>query len=872
MRHKKRNLLAAAMLAVAVSAPSMAQPQAISDDALEEVSGQGLQVVENHNAVFDHGGVTRGNLNSQNNNLDSVQLNDSSLSSSTVGYGGVLANSAVNTTANYLYDSIGNVPPPPPPPGGQKVYSHTFTQMNNGEAVNHENTANTPDQPGVISIAVNLNKQSQSVNTDPDPDKTSLVSVLDQNNNNNSVQLNETAQKDASGVLHTNAAASAVNSGENFFVSGGLDTTTGLQQNNQEARNFNNYAYAQMDNEEAIAGAGNVELNPTQRVSNGGTMLSHGNDISENVYIGKNSNNNNSVQLNDEAQMNANFITLKNVANTATNNGINIVQVSGDVAESSIGQNNSQEAKNHYNEAEGYVAVALNLNKQTQHIDNGHYTGDRTPDSPKATIDYQNNNNNSVQLNNSAQSSASVLIMENAAASAVNTGVNLVHVSGNTTASSVDQSNMQSASNFDNKANGKTLAAAGNAEVGITQDINNYWTEIKTQNNNNNSVQLNDDAQTSITGVVVENIANSAANTGVNLMAGDETLGDVNQKSGDFSTTLIQNNNQTATNHVNTASADTEEGIAIAANINKQTQVIRNFTTDTPPDLVYISDQDNNNNSVQLNGNAQSGATAVVLSNTSLSAVNTGLNVMNVSNLSGTHVGQANNQTAANFTNDASGAVAIAGNAELNDSTFYKTGEMEAGQVIENIHSVIPAENEQNNNNNSVQLNDNAQVEASGLTIANVANSALNIGFNLMNTDDISDDSSIMQTNTQEAQNHVNYAEGADVAFAGNINKQKQYIYNCNCSSIEGEQNNNMNSVQLNDNAQAGINSTILLNVAGSAVNAGVNMVHAGVISGSSVTQVNSATAVNFSNTANGTNALAGNGEIGNVITLPTFP
>ncbi|WP_457624602.1 beta strand repeat-containing protein [Persephonella sp.] len=872
MRHKKRNLLAAAMLAVAVSAPSMAQPQAISDDALEEVSGQGLQVVENHNAVFDHGGVTRGNLNSQNNNLDSVQLNDSSLSSSTVGYGGVLANSAVNTTANYLYDSIGNVPPPPPPPGGQKVYSHTFTQMNNGEAVNHENTANTPDQPGVTSIAVNLNKQSQSVNTDPDPDKTSLVSVLDQNNNNNSVQLNETAQKDASGVLHTNAAASAVNSGENFFVSGGLDTTTGLQQNNQEARNFNNYAYAQMDNEEAIAGAGNVELNPTQRVSNGGTMLSHGNDISENVYIGKNSNNNNSVQLNDEAQMNANFITLKNVANTATNNGINIVQVSGDVAESSIGQNNSQEAKNHYNEAEGYVAVALNLNKQTQHIDNGHYTGDRTPDSPKATIDYQNNNNNSVQLNNSAQSSASVLIMENAAASAVNTGVNLVHVSGNTTASSVDQSNMQSASNFDNKANGKTLAAAGNAEVGITQDINNYWTEIKTQNNNNNSVQLNDDAQTSITGVVVENIANSAANTGVNLMAGDETLGDVNQKSGDFSTTLIQNNNQTATNHVNTASADTEEGIAIAANINKQTQIIRNFTTDTPPDLVYISDQDNNNNSVQLNGNAQSGATAVVLSNTSLSAVNTGLNVMNVSNLSGTHVGQANNQTAANFTNDASGAVAIAGNAELNDSTFYKTGEMEAGQVIENIHAVIPAENEQNNNNNSVQLNDNAQVEASGLTIANVANSALNIGFNLMNTDDISDDSSIMQTNTQEAQNHVNYAEGADVAFAGNINKQKQYIYNCNCSSIEGEQNNNMNSVQLNDNAQAGINSTILLNVAGSAVNAGVNMVHAGVISGSSVTQVNSATAVNFSNTANGANALAGNGEIGNVITLPTFP
>lgn len=57
MRHRKRNLLAAALLAVAVSSPSFAQPEAVSDEALEEVSGQGLQIVENHNATFDNRGL-----------------------------------------------------------------------------------------------------------------------------------------------------------------------------------------------------------------------------------------------------------------------------------------------------------------------------------------------------------------------------------------------------------------------------------------------------------------------------------------------------------------------------------------------------------------------------------------------------------------------------------------------------------------------------------------------------------------------------------------------------------------------------------------------------------------------------------------------
>ena len=83
MRQKKK-LLMAALLAAAVSTPVFAQPEALSEGELDEVSAQGLQIVENHNATFgDHGP-----MNSQNNNLDSVQINDDSLVEARAGYGG----------------------------------------------------------------------------------------------------------------------------------------------------------------------------------------------------------------------------------------------------------------------------------------------------------------------------------------------------------------------------------------------------------------------------------------------------------------------------------------------------------------------------------------------------------------------------------------------------------------------------------------------------------------------------------------------------------------------------------------------------------------------------------------------------------------
>ena len=67
-----------------------------------------------------------------------------------------------------------------------------------------------------------------------------------------------------------------------------------------------------------------------------------------------------------------------------------------------------------------------------------------------------------------------------------------------------------------------------------------------------------------------------------------------------------------------------------------------------------------------------------------------------------------------------------------------------------------------------------------------------------------------------------------------------------------GTQDNNMNSVQLNDNAQQFASAVVLINSAGSAVNAGLNVIRVGSIGTSCITQTNTNTAVNFSNTANG--------------------
>ncbi|RLJ70096.1 hypothetical protein BCF55_0360 [Hydrogenivirga caldilitoris] len=640
----KKFLLSAVFSAGVLSAGALAgDMQVLNEEELEDVSAQGLQVIENDNRQFAE-------INGQNNNLDSVQLNDNAQLEAQAGGIINVAKTALNAAVNLLADGPEPGPKPPPQNGDTKYFNYYFSQTNVQVAMNHVNTANNADAEEELAIAGNLNKETQSIDNNGN--------IREQDNNNNSVQLNDSAQSGASGLMIENAAISAVNTGMNIFVAGDVDSTEGHQTNTQVAKNMGNYAEAQAG-DQPIAVAGNAELGVTQNINN--QYQSEGEP--NNIY--DQDNNNNSVQLNDSAQSGASAVSMLNVANSAYNSGLNVMAMAN-LSNSLMTQNNSQTAESHVNvasaEADNGVALAGNLNKQTQNVHNAvadDFVG-------LGVIEEQDNNNNSVQLNDSAQSGASALDMTNSAVSAGNTGMNVMAATTVST-SEIHQGNYQSARNFDNEArtyNGnpesEDIAVATNAEIAGEpgQYVHTVHATIGDQNNNNNSVQLNDDAQSSASALFMTNMAQSAVNSGLNLLFVDGNVDD---------STVSQTNEQFASNHNNYATAN---ALAVAINLNKQRQIIENcFCSD-----LSQTDQDNNMNSVQLNDNAQSYASGWMIVNAATSAVNSGTNLAVVNGVvSGSSVTQTNVQTSVNFSNQASGNTAIAGNAEIG-SLFIPIG------------------------------------------------------------------------------------------------------------------------------------------------------------------------------------------------------
>ncbi len=547
-------------------------------------------------------------------------------------------------------------------------------------------------------------------------------------------------------------------------------------------------------------------------------------------------NNLDSVQLNSSAQQNSRVAGIVNSAKSAVNASANILRV-GNVTDGGNGnkdtiiQSNTNIATNHQNVAvalssEGEnTAFASNLNKQTQFVEN----------TPVSQVDGQNNNNNSVQLNDDAQQNSLGVSIMNASTSAVNFALNVVTASS--LSDTVIQSNSQVATNMSNLATATGLADASNGEFSsATQTINNHYgvdgdtlSSVRNQNNNNNSVQANDNAQEYASVGSLLNSAQSAVNISGNLAS----LGTVSDSS------LIQSNTNSSSNHNNIAFAS---NMAFASNLNKQTQNVENAPAPLPEyeGLATIYNQNNNNNSVQANDNAQRAVQALLLENAASSATNAALNMLSTGGLSGSHVAQSNQQSASNYENEAISSVglAVAGNMEVSWAP---------GQYIHNVHATI----DQDNNNNSVQLNGNAQSDTVVDKLINSANSAVNAAQNLMHTGDVAN-STIVQSNSQYAGNHNNNAWGWNAARAINLNKQTQIIENCWCTDLsEGHtQDNNMNSTQLNDNAQQNSTGTLVVNAADSAVNGALNLLAATAVTDSSIVQSNTNVAVNFSNTS----------------------
>src|SRR3990170_3824175 len=593
-----RKALALAIgITIAGTGAAFAGSTPLSDTEMDRVSAQGIQTIVNQSILP---------VNDQNNNLDSVQLNDFAQESSTVEGLVNSAVSAVNASANLLY--------------GDETTSSAVTQENTNTAENHVNDAFAVDND---AYAQNINKQTQAVTNSQGS------SIDDQENNNNSVQLNDDAQRFSEGLTLIHSAFSAVPFALTVYSSDSESITGGsvTQTNTQNAFNMNNTAdgfedaYAQ-DFEQSIF---------TQQISNAQSSI-----------VTYQDNNNNSVQVNDQAQQNAVVDSLVNTAKSAVNIGANLATV-GDVTGTDIYQTNTAVAENHVNDAfaSDGNAYAENLNKETQHVFNG-----TSPDTVAASIEDQENNNNSVQLNDYAQQNASAVLVENSAGSAVNAGLNVLNAGDITNSqNTISQTNDQTAENYNNYADGGTDAHARNWETATFpgQFISNDLAVIGDQDNNNNSVQLNDYAQQNVTADKVVNSANSAVNVGQNLLNWETTGGDITNS------VVTQTNTQEAKNHYNDAFAF--DGAATAKNKYKQTQYVNNyFTTD-----LSQGTQDNNMNSVQLNDFAQQFASAVVLINSSGSAVNAGLNVIRVGAINDTCITQTNTNTAVNFSNTANG-------------------------------------------------------------------------------------------------------------------------------------------------------------------------------------------------------------------------
>ena len=308
---------------------------------------------------------------------------------------------------------------------------------------------------------------------------------------------------------------------------------------------------------------------------------------------------------------------------------------------------------------------------------------------------------------------------------------------------------------------------------GVQVIINNDDPD-EVQNNNNDSVQLNDQAQENILAFSIMNISNSAANQSANLALADGTAGDVD---------IHQDTFQLADNFVFLS--------------------LQEVYNEDDPDAI----QNNNNASVQIRGDAQKNAVSFHNLNAANSAVN-----------------QAAQAAAVFDTGDDVDVDQDVVQIAINDTA--------AGQIVVNDGPSFDfADAPQNNNNSSVQINDEGQMNVVAFTLANLAGSAVNQASNLTLVDTTGDDVDIEQTAVQFAFNFI---------ITGQLTVDNE--------DIDGIQNNNNSSVQLNANAQQNAVMFQGMNASSSAANQAANLT--GVFSTGGdvdIYQLSDQTAVNVS-------------------------
>lgn len=487
----------------------------------------------------------------------------------------------------------------------------------------------------------------------------------EQNINNDSVQLNDNAQAAAAGMAVTNTAASAANVAQNVVgVTGGLDRDAINQRNDQTALN--------VERSEQVGGQLDVDY----------TLFAVG------MLADVQNLNNGSAQLSGNAQAGIVGMAVTNAASSAANVAQNVVGLSNSAA---FGLRDDVRQAN--------VQVAENQNVNAQFAEQVDVDGNGL--AIVEDMDRQNINNGSTQLNDQAQAAARVMALTNSASSASNTAQNIIGISASRY-DAVSQVNDQYAENV--RINGQ-LSGQGEADVQVLALSVDY----DKQSINNGSTQLNENAQLNVVGMVVSNLASSAANTAQNV------AGVLNSSTGGLPNDITQRNNQ----------------VALNAPINRQGGVQLDLDVDVLGGSIDIDEQNLNNGSVQLNDNAQAAAAAMVLTNSASSALNVGQNIVGIIDSRGDDVRQVNNQYAEDVSVNAQDALQLNVDTDIIDLNY---GEAHA-------------------NNGSVQLNDNAQAAAVGMVLTNTAGSAVNVGQNIVGMAN-GYSGTITQTNIQTAVNY----------------------------------------------------------------------------------------------------------------------
>ncbi len=577
--------------------------------------------------------------------------------------------------------------------------------------------------------------------------------VIGQGSNNGSVVAVGTAQKGASGLAIADAALSAVNIGQNFIASTAHDLKAS-QKNIQDAANFAATEQT-VKNKKDVAGQSNFST---------------------------------AVAIGDMAQSYSKTDALTNTANSAVNVGQNIL--SADMSGRYMLTGKFNYSQKNYQTANNGVLDDPIITGNTQKVTNS------------GMVISQANSNASVMAADDAQKGASSAALVNAALSAVNVGQNIASITGNGSKAYIDitQKNVQTADN-----SGDVYQKVENKK-GVTGQINNAG-----------SVQVYDGAQDYAHAIALTNAAQSAVNVGQNIAS---------VKKGPFDVT--QSNRQTAFSEADAS------------------QYVKNYGK--------TSNQFNNDGSVQI-WDAQNVVSAYSLVNAAASAVNVGQNMADVTTMGDTDVKQTNKQSAqinatqitygqsvenkgkTDHQNNNAESVQLAGaqnaatglsilnaaetqaNIGQNVASIGATKEasvtqknMQTDQIVA-VAGVVPGERRpgdssySNSNYDSVWLS-GSQGNASGMSIANLAAAAANVGQNVIDVTALS--TSFLQTNLQKT--------GVD-------NIAVQYVDNMKATG----QTNNNGSVYM-DSSMNKASGVSILDAALSSVNVGQNI--ASVIAG----------------------------------------